>query len=224
MDHESIECLKIVDSDYDVNDVLGQGFSFPSGHATNSFLGYGSIAHGSSRRWVRILAGVLILLVGLSRCALGVHYPTDVLCGWLLGLIVLVLCDWLQRRIARRWLLDLILLCLLACGCLYCTSSDYYMAMGLLAGFFAGTLFEARFVKFRETSRWQYRILRTVCALVLFLGISAATKLPFPEEILSAAGPLAWGIRAARYFVTSFLVIGVYPMAFAKIERSVQAQ
>lgn len=67
--------------------------SFPSGHATSSFIVYGILAYIVSRlaaeRAVRIaiwtIAGVMILLVGFSRMYLGVHYPTDVAGGFLVG-------------------------------------------------------------------------------------------------------------------------------------------
>jgi undecaprenyl-diphosphatase len=67
--------------------------SFPSGHALNSMAIYGCIALLTARlvpaRWrvVVIAAGVgLSLLIGLTRPYLGVHYPFDVLAGWIAGL------------------------------------------------------------------------------------------------------------------------------------------
>ena len=39
------------------------------------------------RRWTLALAGALILLIGLSRIYLGVHYPSDVLAGYLAGFV-----------------------------------------------------------------------------------------------------------------------------------------
>ncbi len=72
-------------------------FSFPSGHAQNSAVVWGSLAHGLRRRWAWIVAVVLILLIGLSRSVLGVHFPHDVIGGWLIGILVL----WAMLRLEK---------------------------------------------------------------------------------------------------------------------------
>jgi undecaprenyl-diphosphatase len=69
-------------------------FSFPSGHAMSSFVAFGIIAYlvanavstRALKRFVWITAALLIALVGFSRMYLGVHYPSDVLAGFLAGL------------------------------------------------------------------------------------------------------------------------------------------
>jgi undecaprenyl-diphosphatase len=71
----------------------GGGFSFPSGHSLGSLVGYGVLllvfAPALPRRYRRpaIVAGaVLVVAVGFSRLALGVHFLSDVLGAWALGL------------------------------------------------------------------------------------------------------------------------------------------
>lgn len=65
-------------------------FSFPSGHATASMAIALIVAallwHTKWRLTVCIGGVIYVLLVGLSRLYLGVHYPTDILGGWLLSL------------------------------------------------------------------------------------------------------------------------------------------
>ena len=67
--------------------------SFPSGHATTAISLYGMLAfflyrhqeQKRKRRAIVVLAAVLILLIGFSRIYLGVHFLSDVLAGFLLG-------------------------------------------------------------------------------------------------------------------------------------------
>ena len=83
--------------------------SFPSGHSTMSAVVYltlgALLARTQSSLGVKLYvmgaAALLTLLVGVSRVYLGVHWPTDVLAGWVLGSAWAVLC-WL----AMIWLQD----------------------------------------------------------------------------------------------------------------------
>lgn len=75
--------------------ILPASYSFPSGHSLASFCFYGALAAIITVRiekfWLKILvwlaATILILLIGISRIYLGVHYPSDVLAGFAVGLI-----------------------------------------------------------------------------------------------------------------------------------------
>jgi membrane-associated phospholipid phosphatase len=84
-----------------VNRIIeADGFSFPSGHSMGSMTYYGFLGYLVIRSkykplsklgWV-ILFGLVILLIGISRIYLGVHYPSDVLAGYMAGSVWLVLC------------------------------------------------------------------------------------------------------------------------------------
>lgn len=84
--------------------------SFPSGHALTSaavYLTLGTLlmrlATGRLAKFYCIAVAMLAtLLVGASRVFLGVHYPTDVLAGWLIGLSWALLCWIVERLLERR--------------------------------------------------------------------------------------------------------------------------
>jgi undecaprenyl-diphosphatase len=78
-------------------------WSFPSGHAMDSAFVYVTVAliaachdpDATRRRYLVVAALALVAAIGFSRLILGVHWPTDVLAGWALGL------SW--AMIAARW-------------------------------------------------------------------------------------------------------------------------
>lgn len=69
------------------------GLSFPSGHSSMAavvFMSIGLLVAGTrprhtERLYIIFVAGLLAVLVGVSRVVLGVHYATDVLGGWAFG-------------------------------------------------------------------------------------------------------------------------------------------
>lgn len=72
-------------------------FSFPSGHASSSFAAAWALWRGDSKRY-GVPALILATLISLSRLYVGVHYPTDVLCGALIG----ILCGEMAHRLTAR--------------------------------------------------------------------------------------------------------------------------
>jgi undecaprenyl-diphosphatase len=84
--------------------------SYPSGHSMLSAIVYLTLASVAAQtvpnRWTRVYlisaALLLAFLVGLSRVIVGVHYPTDVLAGWIAGTAWALLCgtvaSWLRHR------------------------------------------------------------------------------------------------------------------------------
>jgi len=88
---------------YWVGDVKALGtetsYGIPSSHASNSLSVWGFIASHFKREWLWAASGVLLFLIGLSRLYLGVHFPQDVLGGWLLGAFVLYLFIRLEPQV-----------------------------------------------------------------------------------------------------------------------------
>jgi undecaprenyl-diphosphatase len=85
-----------------------RSWSFPSGHAMDSLIGYGLLAwwlaqrYPRARRWIFAGTAGLVLLIGYARVYLGVHYVSDVVAGFCAGTIWLTVCvtgyNFAERR------------------------------------------------------------------------------------------------------------------------------
>ncbi|NMA86954.1 MAG: phosphatase PAP2 family protein [Tissierellia bacterium] len=70
------------------------GYSFPSGHAMVSMSFYTTMTYwaiknnGGNKKILRLFNFIIVALIGYSRIYLGVHWPTDILMGYLLGYVV----------------------------------------------------------------------------------------------------------------------------------------
>lgn len=218
LDHPEITCLRAPETGADPFDVAAQGYSFPSGHATNSMIAFGSLAYYYPRRIMIVLAVVLPFLIGLSRCLLGVHYPTDVMAGWAVGLIIIFGLGYLQEKLPN-WVLSLALLVFAVVGLFYCHTADYFTSVGVLIGFYAGTFFDEKFVRFKVTHDPLQGALRMACIFAVFFVLNPLLKLPFDPEWLEEAGALQFMIRVIRYALIVFILIGVFPITFKYMEK-----
>jgi undecaprenyl-diphosphatase len=81
--------------------------SFPSGHTTGSTIAYGLLAylawHLLPQPWNYIITSLLVLLIiaiGISRVYLGAHFPSDVVAGWILGSLALLIVIFVLKPIS----------------------------------------------------------------------------------------------------------------------------
>jgi membrane-associated phospholipid phosphatase len=141
---------------YFIQEHLG---GLPSGHAQNSLLVWIIIASWCKKKRYYAGAAFLCLLIGFSRLYLGVHFPTDILGGWILGGLVLCGYFFLGPRIEELLVrggsrAELIAAALSAfIMILYRPSAEILMPGGILLGMGAGYSFNKRYFGFkaRET-------------------------------------------------------------------------
>ena len=212
MVHPEVKCLKPV-HEGDIYDALLQGYSFPSGHTSNSSAMYFSLPMYLKKNWLLIIGILLPFLIGLSRVCLGVHYPTDVMAGWLLGAVVVGVMTFLQKKIKVKWKLYLLITIITLPGCFYCTSNDYFTCLGMMLGFFLANLFEEKYVKFENTRDWKKAVVRVIGGLAVFLIANVVLKMIVGVINIEE---MAYLLRVVRYGLLVFLTMGVYPMTFRK--------
>lgn len=93
----------LVNTDVDLYINAPTSHSFPSGHSTASFAAVTSLfGMLKEKRWIAVCALVLAILIVFSRLYNYVHYPSDVLCGMILGII----CGSIMILIFKKTKLD----------------------------------------------------------------------------------------------------------------------
>ncbi|MBO5599058.1 MAG: phosphatase PAP2 family protein [Oribacterium sp.] len=217
---DRVKPLALQDKGAAAMDVAAQGYSFPSMHSASVPALYFSLAKEAKKKWLWLLAMVLTILVGVSRVVAGMHYPTDVLAGWILGFAVMGIFTLLDRYVKKEQLYHLILLVSVLPGILYVRTTDYYTSLGCLIGAIAAIPFERKFVNFQGTRRIPAMLLRVLGAVIIYFVLNTLLKLPFDKQFLAGTSLAAFLIRTVRYAIIMFLLMGVYPMVFPRFEKN----
>ncbi|MFC4453340.1 phosphatase PAP2 family protein [Deinococcus sonorensis] len=175
----------------------GGGPGFPSGHAQLSATLWLGMAAQLGRRWFWWVAGVLVLLISLSRIVLGVHYPLDVLGGLLLG----GLFAWVavSGRFPWNWWVPVLLL-VVAAALPASVPREYSVGLGLTAGFWLLR------PTFQAPRSWPARIGVAVVGLVLVFAVYFGLSALLPHAIRDLGG-----VRAVRYFLLVLMAGEVVP-------------
>lgn len=169
-------------------------YSFPSGHAQNAFLSFAPIAWFLKKRWVTLLAVMMIFLIGFSRIPLGVHYPSDVLGGWLIGALYVWLfvkwqepiAGWVSNlNTAKKIVLVFLTALLLGSVLVFFGPKDNPLswqltALQLFLSANIGWILQNRFVGFEAGGSWTRRLLRFVLAApVIFFSFHYSKAQPW---------------------------------------------
>jgi len=93
-------CVELADAIRVAAECRG-GWSFPSNHAANAAALVTAMGYGFRRSLLVFVP--LALAVGVSRIYLGMHYPSDVLAGYAIGVVCGLAVSWTVHRLGRRW-------------------------------------------------------------------------------------------------------------------------
>ncbi len=175
--------------------VVADGGGLPSGHTQHAVVVWGFLAMKLGRAWAWCMASLLMVLIPLSRLYLGVHFPTDLLGGYLLGALLLFLYDRLGRRLgallgagnlARQLAFAFCLpglLVLLAPG----GAKSGLAAGAAMTGAAVGMVLERRWIRFQVSASWLKRLgcfmIGMAVSLVLWAGLKAVLQAPELESL-----------------------------------------
>lgn len=185
-------------------------YSFPSGHSQNSSALAASLCLYKKDKRLCIAGGIIVFSVGLSRMFLGVHYPADVIAGWLIGAAVSYILYKIYFKYYEKRIIIFFIAAFAMLFAAFFWGEDTAKSLGGLLGFALGSLFEDRFVNYtiKGISRLKLFI-RLITGLSLLLLIRTGLSFIFPDTILI--------LHYIRYAVIIFFGVGIYPYIFTKL-------
>lgn len=167
--------------------VPASGGGLPSGHTQGAVVVWGYLAARVRQAWMWGLAGFLMIGIPMSRLYLGVHFPTDLIGGYILGAVLLVVYlqfaskaeAWLvQKGIAWQLIvatfLPIVFILISPAGAV-----NSLNAAGILLGFAPGIILERRWIKFCSGGSLVRRLLRFVVGLIVIFVIWMGLKMAF---------------------------------------------
>ena len=207
------------------------GYSFPSGHSTSSVGTFGVIATESRRRWMRLGAIALCVLVPLTRMYLGVHTPADVLVGSAIPLFFIVVLRpaiyHADGKHIPKLLAVMVLLCAAFVGYmeyfpfpsnvdaqnLHSALKNSYTLLGALLGMIVVYKVDEK-RDFSTEAVWYAQLLKTALGLGLALAVKEGLKVPL--DILLSGRMIA---RALRYCLLVIFAGILWPMTFPLFQK-----
>lgn len=136
------------------------GYSFPSGHTQTATSFWMSLIVIFKKSWVTILGTIMFLGVGISRLYLAVHWPIDVICGWIFGIIfTLLFCkvfDYVSKT--KKYYFLILTLVPFIIGIVLIDSQEYTKIVGLLTGYIIGYIVEDKYIKFNTEYKIKSKI------------------------------------------------------------------
>ncbi len=221
-------------------------YGIPSSHAGSSLAVWGYLAYRLKKTWFWILAVIVIFMISLSRLYLAVHFPHDILLGWLLAAILLwvfttyenPVVAWSRRQgawatVIAGFGLSLVIILVgeliqiwlkgipdpaeWSSFAVQARDHTYsFMLSGALFGSICGYQLMKRYAPFRSDGDWMKRLARYVLGIVGMLVIYYALDVLFS---LIAADETVTGyiLRYIRYATVTIWVTFLSPWIFLRI-------
>ncbi|MDR2517643.1 MAG: phosphatase PAP2 family protein [Spirochaetaceae bacterium] len=220
----------------DVGRAVEDSYGFPSGHAQSALVFWAALAprRGTRRGGIvmRLAAVFFVLLIAFTRLYLGVHFPTDILGGWLLGGAVLGLFTVFEPRLTaflRERGIRSQLLAAAAAAFLMNAAGHEENLGGLFFGFCAGHILNLHRIGFSARtlpsgSGAATRLLRYFLGAAGVISVQFLLRAVLPGEgslfraaaFWGAASPLARLSRFLRYGGMGFSVSAILPFLFIR--------
>lgn len=186
------------------------GYSFPSGHTQIGTTFWVSIMSIIKKNYMYIIGTIIFISIGLSRLYLGVHWPMDVLFGWIFGIGFTLICNYILVKIEKnnKYTYFGFIIIPMFFWIFIVNSVEYVKMFGLITGFIAGYIIEREYVDFDVNVCIKSKIFRYIFGLLSLGLVYLALKFIMPENYIGGY---------LRYALLMIYAIAGAPMVFEKI-------
>ena len=136
------------------------GYSFASGHTQTAKTFWTSMITQFKNIWIYIIGILMILGAGISRLYLAVHWPMDVIVGWILGIILSILFiklfDYIDN--SKNYYILVIIMLIFGVCTYFVGGEDFYKLFGLYSGFALGYMVEDTYISFSTENKQRKNI------------------------------------------------------------------
>lgn len=139
------------------------------------------------KKWLYFIGVLGMVLVGLSRMYLGVHWPTDVIGGLIVGILwtifIIKIFDWSKDK-GNPLLLGVLVIPMIIC-LLFFKTGTYYKAVGTLIALWIGYMIEDKYIHYETKAIWWKQIIKLVVGFSGLILIKVYLKNLLPLTIYS---------------------------------------
>ncbi len=191
-----------------------KGYSFPSGHTQSSALCWFSLIKIYRQKYLLIAGTSIIILVGISRLYLGVHWPSDVAGGALIGAVWVFAADYAWNRFvsAGNIRFTIIILTAMITACVFFPSNYMVRTTGAAAGFMTGIILEKKYLDYHLSGNIINSIIKFITGIAVVILLLQGTKLLLPK------GAVTTGLTFT--FMGLWISFGA-PAFFKQIEKMI---